>query len=377
MKSGFWNKCSLALSLMILACRLCLCAAEWQSVPRGIYVLSRFDIPLQNEVFANPDVAGVFLRVSWAAVEPQQGVYHWEAVDAEIDRAKKTGKKVSFAIAAGALSPEWIYADGVKKLSFTILPFEGHAEAKEVTIPVPWDERFLSCYSGMVAAFAKHLRDTGRYDSISLVKINGINLDTAETRLPHQRSTMKNEAGQATDTPPIWLSVGYRPSLIIQTWGKLADVYEAEFPDKPFSLAIIPDPRGFPPINEAGEVIDKTVVDTTRRIVQMAAKRFGRRLVVQFNALSGTGGTPKIVDEANDLGACIAYQEEIRSMNKMIEDQSKLHGKANLPDEPVRTMFINGVKHNMSFMEISARTLMAYPAAVKYGKERLLSGGKP
>jgi hypothetical protein len=69
-------------------------------------------------------------------------------------------------------------------------------------------------------------------------------------RLP--RETAQNTGlACVSDSVAIWQQAGYRPSQLLLGWDKITGSFEKSFPDKPFSVAIIPQ-NAFPPIAEDG-----------------------------------------------------------------------------------------------------------------------------
>ncbi len=365
--------CSLRLSLCVLLGLPKLARSDEPVMPRGIFAVASYVTDMPEEIMRHPAVAGVFLRTSWAKLQPGPDTYDWSSVDDVIDRARVGNKRVSIGVSAGNFTPPWLFRQGVPRVAGTILPVGGGKEhAVEVVVPAVWDPRFRQGYANLLIALAAHLRTTDRYEMIALIKICGINENSAEMRLPHQAGAKTNTAGTATDMVPPWQAVGYRPSLVIAAFEDLARAHAAAFPDKPLGLAVItPEWHAFPPINEEGRLCDLKEVDTTRRIVRRAVEMFGARLEVQWNALTGDREPPKIVDEARRLGARIAYQENIGATRTLLFQYKERKLAAPYPDAPIRAMIDMGTKHGMAFLELFPLTINSFPEAMNYAKESL------
>ena len=84
--------------------------------------------------------------------------------------------------------------------------------------------------------------------------------------------------------------------------------FQASFPDKSFSVAIIPN-NAFPPIDDNGQIITNQIPDANQPLLTLASQRFAGRLVVQFNYLmTGQGASVAVIQAAQNLGTQAAFQ---------------------------------------------------------------------
>jgi hypothetical protein len=80
------------------------------------------------------------------------------------------------------------------------------------------------------------------------------------------------------------------------------------FPDKSFSVAIIPN-NAFPAIDDSGQIITGNVPDANQPLLALAAQKLAGRLVVQFNFLmTGSDANPAVVQAAQSYGTLMAFQ---------------------------------------------------------------------
>jgi hypothetical protein len=86
-----------------------------------------------------------------------------------------------------------------------------------------------------------------------------------------------------SDAVSTWQQAGYKPSLLLQAWDQITNSFPKSFPDKPFSMSIIPQNR-FPAIAEDGSVIKGTVPDQNQPLLALAAQKFPGRLVLQLTS---------------------------------------------------------------------------------------------
>jgi hypothetical protein len=337
--------------------------------PRGVYVATDWQKAPPDYVFECPNVDGVFLRLKWAPFQPEKDKYDWSFLDAQLERCLKAGKKASFGIAAGNMSPDWIYAEGVQGLVFSEIYHEGKADkASELTIPVVWDEKFLAIWTRFVTELATHLKSKPElYDIITVVKITGINRETIEIRLPAQKG-VTNGQDTSSDAYEIWGKVDYRPKKIMDAWHAICDCFKKNFPDKPLSLAFIPL-HGFPYIDDDGKVIKKSREnDFTPLLIRDGFERLGRQFVIQWNALDVSSRTQKDIVEAAKKGFITGYQLEQVTLG----NPECLKDKTIPADEEMfKAVFDNGIKDGAQFIEIFTKDILAYPKAIEYGHKKL------
>jgi hypothetical protein len=297
--------------------------AAAQSSPadlRGIYVYSSDVAQISSgyakmlaESLSVPGVDGLVLVIGWDAVEPAMGQYQWATLDQWMSMAIALHKKIDLTVKAGTNTPAWLFQPppagaGAAPLSFTVSPHSGKTGVCDSeTIAAPWDPAFLSRWDALLAALAAHLKSAGTYDAVNLLRLTGINRTTDELRLPAetQQSTGLPCVSDAITT---WQQAGYRPSRLLQAWDAITSSFQKSFPDKPFSVAIIPQ-NPFPRIDESGSIIKGTVPDQNQPLLMLASQKLPGRLVVQFNFLMpGAAASPAVIQAAQSLGTLAAFQ---------------------------------------------------------------------
>lgn len=158
-----------------------------------------------------------------------------------------------------------------------------------------------------MAAVSTHLKVSGTYGAIRLLRITGINRTTDELRLPAE-TPKSTGLSCVSDAVAIWQQAGFRPSLLLSAWDRITASFQRSFPDKAFSVAIIPQ-NAFPPIAEDGSVIKPPVPDANQPLLLLASQRFPGRLVVQFNFLMpGEAASATVTQAAQTLGTLAAFQ---------------------------------------------------------------------
>jgi len=125
-------------------------------VVRGNRVSAPFLDLADDPGWKNPEVKGFILRTEWMAVEPAEGKFDFSFFDQAVELARQNGKFVGLSICAGRASPDWVYADGAAKMTFTRRLTMG--DPTRNSMPWPWDPVFRAKWRSLIRQFAK------RYD---------------------------------------------------------------------------------------------------------------------------------------------------------------------------------------------------------------------
>jgi hypothetical protein len=106
-----------------------------------------------------------------------------------------------------------------------------------------------------------------------------------------------------------WQQAGYRPSLVLQGWSAILGSFLKSFPDKSFSVSLIPTSSAFPAIAEDGSIITGARPDLTQMLLTSASQTFPGHVVVQFDFLMpGQAVSPDVILAAQNLGTLAAFQ---------------------------------------------------------------------
>ena len=272
-----------------------------------------------NAALRVPGVDGLVLNIGWDELEPEMGHYLWDTVDVWINKADSLGKQVTFSVAAGLRTPSWLFQPrpggaGAVRLAFSVTRKGGIATVcLPDTIAPPWDPAFLAQWDSMLVNVAAHLKKIGRYGTVTILRLTGINKDSDEFHLPSE--TPDSASGSCvTNSVPIWQTVGYRPSLLLRGWDSLTTLFQRNFPDKYFSVAIIANTNGLPPINESGSGFkvsnhESLSVAQYLPLLTLASQKFPGHLIIQNNTLYVTeAAQPQTIHAAQSLGTLLAFQ---------------------------------------------------------------------
>jgi hypothetical protein len=338
----------------------------------GIYVQSNAlrttNQNLPDSVYSAPQVNGVSLALVWATIEPSPGVFDWTTLDAEVNRAVASGKKISISvdanrdtISSSAFSaPPWLFSEGVPDLQFTAQMQNG--QTYTVDLAPPWNATYQQAYAGMMQALSSHLQSIrGAYQDVSIVKVTGIDQITEETRLP-----------ATTSSTSIWQSAGYTPTLVINAWNTLAASVNAAFPNKVLGIDIL-DGNAFPPINDQGQQVtttDPSYVDVTQQIINAGLASYGGRFEVQWDGLNSTF-LSHVVLAAEQQGAIGGWQT-----NHWLSSGAGFGSSFSTAVAPTQSQYQQildfGIRQGAGqYIEIWPADLQQFPQAVGEAKTRI------
>ncbi|MFN0251194.1 MAG: hypothetical protein ACKV2T_30240 [Kofleriaceae bacterium] len=198
---------------------------------------------VMDATYADPAITGVFLRVNWSAVNPDEDVYDWSTIDREIDKAIANGKLYSIGVEAGGQgTPAWIFDAGVPAIA---LEEPGANGCRELTLGSPTNSRYQELYFAMLRELAAHLRARAdRFRALAYVKPSGANLFTAENRLPNECEATCACANE------VWSGAGFTPTALRAFYVEQLQILADEFPTKTMSYALIQ--AGFPLVSDTG-----------------------------------------------------------------------------------------------------------------------------
>ena len=358
---------------------------------RGIYVDSNaFPISTTDETALTASlgvsgVDGLVLVLGWDGIEHAKGQYDWTTLDQWMRTAVSSGKKVELSIRADYHTPSWLFQpapDGggatLLKFSFTRKPTDTTCLSE--TLAAPWDPTFLMQWNSMLAAVSAHLKSTGTYKTITLLRLTGINKDSDELHLPAESA----KVACATDALAVWQQAGYRPSLLLKGWDAITDDFKQSFPDKTFSVAIIASAAPFPAIAEDGSLIKGKVTDHSLPLVTLAAQKFPGHLVIQNNSLyPNEPAQNETIQDAQNLHTLLAFQtnEDIRGQGASCGTSSP-GGDRTTPCTD--STFLNELETGIyplgksnplraKYLEVFALNVNAFPAVILQAHNELLA----
>lgn len=268
--------------------------ARADTPPGGIYVImnatSRGAERSQEATVTqslNAGVDGVLIHLHWDQINPARGTFDWRALDRATALVASANKRFEIGIATGIALPQWIIAPPPAGLGAAHGVFSYNAAmangCNTLTLPAPYDAVYLGAFRDMLHGLAVHLRQTGAYNRLSMLKLVGITTTTNELRLP----SLAQCGGDAVKT---WQSLGYTPAKVRGAWGDMLKAYLDNFPDKSFNIGYI-GINAFPGIKhdgstatsaEAAELSEKF----NAALIDDAAKAMPNRLALGFDSLT-------------------------------------------------------------------------------------------
>ncbi len=295
---------------------------------RGLYVYVPLELAtnapaaaLVRTAINLPGMDGMLIVGLWSSLETNFNQYTWSHLDQWMGYAAAANKKVTLSIRAGDGIPNWLYlpppnGPGATELTFTISPKDGRTGICQTNIvTIPWQPAFLNSWNALLTNVSAHLTATGVYSNLTLLRLTGINRTSDELRLPAETPDTNVYTGTGMDcvsnAPAIWQANGYTPSNLLNGWSNILYSFRSSFPDKSFSVAIIPYPPQvpFPPIDDNGQLITNNLPDQNEPLLDLAGRMLPGRLVVQFNFLmTSNPAQPAVIQAAQTYGSLPAFQ---------------------------------------------------------------------
>lgn len=243
------------LVLIICLAALMVPGAAMADPPVGLYALIRGNQPPDVRSLESPYVEGIVVRSNWKSLEPSEGRFRWDYFDSAAADASRHGRRVMMGVLPGVMTPEWVYREGARRFDF-ISP-NSRAGGKTESIPLPWDEIFLSKWIAFVRGMGKRYNDD---PSVTLVTMAGGAVHSVEMHLPKGPGVGRE-----------FRDAGYSAGRLVGSWKRIIDAYAEAFPDKSLALPIAV------PVFRDGAL---------EEIVEYAAGKLGERLYLATGALS-------------------------------------------------------------------------------------------
>ncbi len=321
---------------------------------KGIYVLIPFEKRKDNmdAVLNNPDVSGICIAAEWRELEPEEGKYDFSLIDSVLRKAAAKNKTVSLRVLPGISTPEWVYRKGAKRFEFTDRnPNHGDLAGRRIStyqkalsMPVPWDTVFLSCWEKFVAAYGSHYRMTG---NIAMIHITGPTRHSAEMHLPKEPEDKKN-----------WIAIGYSPQKMIGAWKRCIAAYASAFPQTPVVLNLSP------------VIFNDEVMET---VVRYGYEKYGQRFFMQNNILLADNKGMRRRDWAilkqYASKTTVGFQRQVLRLKQrgIVSESERLR----IRRENFEGMFSQGMALGAKYFEIGMAEALDFPEIVRTAAERL------
>lgn len=142
--------------------------------PKYAFALTNSHAQNLDALLSNKNIDGIALQEVWAVLEPQEGQYHFEALDLALKCAAAKKKLVSLHVMASPRVPMWLNAAGAE--FFNGVDFRG----RRVVDVVPWDKVYLEKFGHFLNKLSEHLRQQRLYNSVFAL---GVVVPVAEMNL--------------------------------------------------------------------------------------------------------------------------------------------------------------------------------------------------
>lgn len=330
-------------------------------MPRGNWVVSaqhfsRWNDAFSSTILTDTTINGCFLMVGWGQIEPTQNTYDWTAMDRNLTEIANAGKNICIGVLAGQQMPSWVFTNlGLTDLKFSEFLSNGNNPNKQAPItvdePPVWNTAYVNAFTTMINALAAHLKtETAIYAKISHIKIEGFNRSTEEERLPYEIN-IKNSLGQtSTNAAALWLTVGYRPQLVVTAGETIMDAYANAFPDKYITMET--DTVAWPTIDSKGKVVPFPDVNVGKQLINYGLATYPTRFILQTDYLNN-GIVTRLSRNFAAAGGLIGFQ--------IAETIYSTPPKSQSIDASLSQAITNGVNTGAQYVEVFVNDETYYP----------------
>lgn len=207
----------LVAALLLTFCAVPATAAErtvdrLQREARGMYLLWASGRPGEEDILKLPFIRGGQIVVQWGALETGPGEYDFSAVDAALARLAAANLWTTIQI-NGNVKPAWLFS----QVPFIPVQFDEQVKNREGTLMF-WHPRFREAHLAMLAAFARHLRESPNHARLLGLRLNFNPVGTEHFNFPEKYRT-----------PELWtVPPGVDPSTVVALTPELQETYQAE-----------------------------------------------------------------------------------------------------------------------------------------------------
>lgn len=193
-------------------------------------------VPALDRIVASPHLTGLNATVRWLDLEPEPGVYRWEAIDDVLRLAEQHGLTLSLGIFGGVWTPDWAYEKhSMPSVSFThTKQLEAANFGKQFRVPHVWEPAYLDALANAIGAMGR------RYDTnprVVRVFVSG-------------PSFFYNEYHIEPWLAEIMRPHGFTERRYIEGWKQAVDLYAVHFPHTMLNLSLVPFEGRLEPLTE-------------------------------------------------------------------------------------------------------------------------------
>ncbi len=196
----------------------------------------------------------------WAAIEPQAGVFNWDALDAKVAQARNQGKRIWIQLlTTEGLTPQWARDAGV-----VLVGSRGGT-------PVPWNETYQRLLRRAVHAMADRYDDDPTVDAVN-VMAGGC----------YGEMTI---CAAGTDAAA-WVQAGYTDEKFIESAKRIIDIYLEEdyaWEDGTHSHGFLKTPV----VLQLGAGLYGRTTVVIPPVVDYAVPTYGMRVWLKYNGWGG------------------------------------------------------------------------------------------
>jgi hypothetical protein len=367
--------------------------------PSGIYVLNEasneqstntaYASGLTSSPAYTNDIAGHAIFVPVAKILPSVthwGDFQWDwtYVDTLVQIAVTNRKKFSIELETGFQSsttflhslPDGFAAAcgaGCAPLFDVWVTGGSGGRCTSAYVLLPWVPKVQEFWQRAAFALAAHLRETGVYESLTLVHVPGLSVYDEELRLPTGKPAPTSNGqcpdGRYAEAPDYavasdaaasrWEALGYSDKAVINGFGVIAAAFAHAFPDRFLALSLFnPGPQGIDFPNLSNDPVGLVASQIVQEVTAIAPGR----VQLQSDNLDSNFAQPQVLSLAAQFGDRIGWQT-----NKHAETGAGCGGGGigscgpDSSDSPYYYLLRNGALNRGGYLEVWSNDVVSYP----------------
>ena len=238
---------------------------------------------------------------------------------------------------------------------------------------LPWILKVQEFWQRAAYALAAHLRETGVYESLTLIHVPGLSVYDEEIRLPTGNPAPdaddKCPDGRFAESPDFavssdaassrWQTLGYSDAAVIDGFSAIATAFAHAFPDRFLALSLFnPGPHGIDFPNLTNDPVGYVASEIVQEVTAIAPGR----VQLQSDNLDSNFAQPEVLNLATRYGDSIGWQT-----NKHAETGAGCGGggagscSSDGPNSPYFLLLQNGAVNGGEYLEVWSNDVVNYP----------------
>jgi hypothetical protein len=180
--------------------------------------------PTPTDIYKIPTISTINIAAYASFCNPSEGRYNWSVIDEDLANCVRYHKSAIVSVVLNSKCPEW-FKNNMPDSTPYFIDVRGQGKIFEATIPIPYNDTYITYCTGFIKALADHLKlNSTQYNLITGVGFGAIGNSTLEIKLPNDSVNPLS-----TNAIKVWTDYGYSSKRIIKTFNVIRNCYMENF----------------------------------------------------------------------------------------------------------------------------------------------------